>query len=161
MGENVVRRACIKTLVEVGFMRALSIDIPQNKSTCLWLRDKEGHLQSGGWMAWGAQHNDKESTGYASSAIEGRLLLRLAEAEAQLENYEAALAYAKRSAELLGTLDRGRIVDGVLTGSHPARKLITPASQVMNRLAMLVAKPKSLTDGDVGERHGTDQKGHN
>lgn len=153
--ENAVRRACIKTVVEVGFMRALGIEIGASRTTEFWMRDLEGHLQSEGWKAWGMPQNDRESTGYFSSAIDGRVLLRLAEAEAQLENFEAASTYAKRAGELLSTLDRGRIVNGVLKGGHPARQLIGPAMDIAKRLAEDVSKQKAaLVDGDAVDKAG-------
>lgn len=89
-----MRRACIQTVIEHGFMRALSIQIGQNRTVNCWGQDND-NLTSHGWNVYVAGHNDVETSGYDSAAIEGRLLLRLAEAEAQLENFNMAAVYGK------------------------------------------------------------------
>ena len=90
--EVMMRRACIQTVIEVGFMRALSIPIGPNRTVNCWGQDHD-NLTSHGWNVYVAPHNDLETTGYDAAAIEGRLLLRLAEAEAQLENFDMASVY--------------------------------------------------------------------
>mmetsp|Transcript_39380 Transcript_39380/g.53451 ORF Transcript_39380/g.53451 Transcript_39380/m.53451 type:complete len:745 (-) Transcript_39380:113-2347(-) len=163
--ENMMRRACIQTVIEAGFKRALDIELGSNRTVELRGVDQD-HLVSKCWTCWGTPFNDTTSTGYESASIQGRLLLRMCEAEAQLDNYETAAAYAERSADLLSTLDRGRIGTKSQAGQHrhPARQLIIPARQIakrmgkqadakrLNRVKLLGAESGEGEEGG-GEKH--------
>mmetsp|Transcript_60798 Transcript_60798/g.166965 ORF Transcript_60798/g.166965 Transcript_60798/m.166965 type:complete len:165 (-) Transcript_60798:199-693(-) len=148
-----MRRACIQTVIENGFMRALSIQIGQNRLVNCWGQDRD-NLISHGWNVYVAGHNDVETTGYDSAAIEGRLLLRLAEAEAQLENFNMAAIYAERAAELLSTLDRGRPATSTMEKrlGHPARQLIIPARGIAKRMAAMKTTGMIEAEGDTSKK---------
>jgi hypothetical protein len=133
-----MRRACIQAVVEEGFKPALAIELGSNRAVEFRVNALDD-MVSGGWRCWCAPSQDGASTGYDPASIQGRLLLRLCEAEAQLENFDAAATYAERSAELLSTLDRGRVASSSSNRdsarpAHPARQLIIPARQIAKRM---------------------------
>lgn len=159
--EQRTRRACLNTIVECGFTRALSIPCGPNSVTDFYMTDYD-NLTSHGWtMALAPRRETKEKRicGYAASAIDGRLLLRLAEAGAQLDKLREALAHARRAVELLNTLDKGQGVplekqrneDGTIHHltlreiGHPARTLIKPAQELVQQLSTLLQE-KLLED---------------
>ena len=104
-----MRRACIQAVIEEGFNRALEIELPSNRAV-EFRACAPDDLMSSGWTTWCVPAGDTTSTGYDPAAIHGRLLLRLCEAEAQLENYEAAQMFAERAAEL-GFVHPEQVID--------------------------------------------------
>ena len=103
----VSRRACIKTIMEVGFGRALSIEVGPNHTADFQVTDP--NLEGQGWSMLIAPRKDPEAgyskaTGYDPNAINARLLLRMAECEGQLDNLPNAANYARKAVELLSTL---------------------------------------------------------
>ena len=162
--QRMARRACLKAVIESGFMRAAATPVGPNHATEFSMLDYD-NLTSHGWALW---LGPRDTTCYNAASIDGRLLLRLAEAEAQLENLPNALQHARRAAELLSTLDKGQGVTpsrekddtGAMTHytlrqlGHPARALLQPAQELVQKLSAL-QKEKRLTDqGSRGSEGG-------
>ena len=67
--------------------------VPEPRSIEFHIVDREG-LSTDGWTVICAPKSDKHVTGYSLPAVNGRISLMLAEAEAQLDNYGPALECA-------------------------------------------------------------------
>lgn len=145
--EHMLRRRCIQAVVEEGYKKALEINVEFDRSIECRCNDSE-NLMSKCWTIWASKETDHDSTGYAPAAITGRLLLKMCEAEAQLENFTVAAELATRAADILSTLDRGRTnaagkqirsiknpaVLAFNAHTHPARQLIIPARQIAKQM---------------------------
>lgn len=132
--EDRMRRACIQAVINHGFTPAYKITVGPNKMMELRGNDIHTLALSGAWSNFAVPDYDSESTGYDQAALQGRLLLKMCEAEAMLENYAVAEKYADKAAEELAKLERGTPCDK-LRRRHPAREFIIPARQIAKKMA--------------------------
>lgn len=170
MAENARRFACIKSVITHGLLPALQIKVPKNRATEAHLVVGHGQCSSSCWLCW-LDPTGESGNGYNGTALDGRLFLALCEAEAQLENYEQAEAYARRAVELLSALPRGSVKresQPYSKMSHPARQLCIPARQIAKKMAACVAAKQKrqvlqLTDTvsqNTEGGHQTHKKSH-
>eukprot|EP00039_Didymoeca_costata_P004174 m.71805 g.71805 ORF g.71805 m.71805 type:complete len:775 (+) comp12278_c0_seq3:113-2437(+) len=152
--ERMMRRALIQAVIDFGLKPAMDIKFGANLVAECWVQGGND-LTSGGWMLYAAVPGDTTTLGYDYAALHGRLLLRMCEVEAMLENFDAAAAYAARAADLLSTLDRGsvRSVRDKLK-RHPARQLIIPARSLAKELR------KRQNQSRLHDQNGNDHKKH-
>lgn len=136
------RMACIKAVVTYGLLPALHLVATPNKAleVFCWFSDE---CSSSGWSALVDQKGDS-GNGYHPNELDGRIFLTLAEAEAQLENFEQSSIYATRAAELFAALPSGthNQEDPYALRSHPARQLIIPARHIAKEMATAHEKLK-------------------
>jgi hypothetical protein len=144
--EERMRRACIQATIDYGYMPACKIIIGANKMMELRGNDIHTLSLSGAWSNFAVLNHDHESTGYDHAALHGRLLLKMCEAEAMLQNYDLAERYADKAAEELSKLERGSPCDK-LRRRHPAREFIIPARQVAKKMAANSRAKKSRSGG--------------
>lgn len=152
------RNNCIKAVIDHGLLRALHVTTPHNKASEGFCFVAEGCTAS----AWSCfmDATGTSGNGYMPAELDGRVYLALAEAEAQLDSYEQAAAYATRAGELFSALptlskrsnDISRITDAISIRAHPARRLSIPAmhiARVMKEKALAEKQAKKGTSKDM------------
>lgn len=129
-----IRMACIKAVVTYGLLPALHLPVQPNRSLEIFSVFTQEGISSG-WSTLVDLKGDS-GNGYHPNELDGRIFLTLAEAEAQLENFEQAGLYAHRAAELFAALPSGthNIDDPYALRSHPARQLIIPARHIAKEM---------------------------